>query len=428
MSGLPNDSLRTYMPKVAKELTPIEIKRITKPGHHAVGGVPGLLLQVTESKSGNNAKSWILRTYVGIKRRDIGLGGYPAIPLSTAREKARAAKELISQGTDPIEHKKSIRARLIASQAIALTFDEAAEKLYRSKSKEFRNAKHSAQWINSIKTYASPIIGKLSVAEVELVHIVKILEPIWLSKTETASRLRGRIESVISWATVSGFRKGDNPARWQGHLDTVLPKPSKVSKVTHYKALGMDDMFSFMADLRKRDGIAARALEFAILTATRSGEIRGATWDEIDLQKRIWIIPSGRMKAQKEHRVPLSVAAIKVLSTIPRFNDNNLLFPSPRGCYLSENSLPAVIKRMGINAVPHGFRSTFRDWCAERTNYPRDVAEMALAHSIGNAVEAAYRRGDLFAKRTKLMQEWANFLIKSPAQGSVPSIMELHKT
>jgi len=403
------------MPKVAKELSPLQIKRIIKKGHHPVGGVAGLLLQV--SKSG--AKSWILRTVVGAKRRDIGLGGFPTIPLGLAREKARDARELISKGTDPVEHKKANKARLIASQASALTFEDAAYKYHRSKSTEFRNDKHSSNWIMSVKTYACPIIGELPVSEVELAHIVKILEPIWLTKTETASRLRGRMEAILAWATVSGFRKGENPARWKNHLDAVLPKPGKVSQVIHYKALPIDGMAEFMNDLSKKEGIAARALEFAILTATRSGEVRGAIWEEIDLNNRVWIIPANRMKAQKEHRVPLSDAAIKILLNIPRLKDCNLVFPSPRGLVLSDMTLPAVMRRMEVNVVPHGFRSTFRDWCSERTNYPRDVAEMALAHTIGNAVEAAYRRGDLFEKRTSLMQEWANFINQPSIKGEI---------
>lgn len=394
------------MPKVAKELSPIEIKRLNKVGHHPVGGVSGLLLQVTKS----GAKSWILRTVVGAKRRDIGLGGYPSIPLGLARDKAREAKELIAKGTDPVEQRKAIRARLISSQISALTFDAAAEKVHRSKSTEFRNAKHSDQWITTIRRYASPIIGKLPIADVELAHIVKILEPIWLTKTETAARLRGRLEQVLAWATVSGFRTGDNPARWKGHLDAVLPKPGKVAKVTHHKALPIDAMAGFMQELRKREGLAAKALEFGILTATRSGEVRGAIWDEIDLKNRVWTIPAERMKTQKEHRVPLSDAAMKLLNDVPRMAENNLVFPAPRGGILSDMTLTAVMRRMKVDAVPHGFRSTFRDWCAERTNYPRDVAEMALAHAIGNAVEAAYRRGDLFTKRSRLMQDWADFL------------------
>ena len=242
-----------------------------------------------------------------------------------------------------------------------------------------------------------------------LSHVVKILEPIWNTKTETATRLRGRIESVLDWATVRGFRHGENPARWKGHLDKILPKPSKVTKVEHHVALPVDDIGAFMAELRKREGVAARALEFAILTAARSGEVRGATWSEIDLDSGVWIIPGERMKAGREHRVPLSEGAIKLLQALPRFGHTDLVFVAPRGGMLSDMTMTAVMRRMEVDAVPHGFRSTFRDWAAERTAYPRDVAEMALAHTIGDKVEAAYRRGDLFEKRCRMMADWAAF-------------------
>ena len=403
------------MPKKAKELSPLEVRRITRPGMHAVGGVAGLLLQITPS----GATSWILRAKVGEKRRDIGLGGYPDVTLNMARDKAREARELIAKGIDPVEQRKAARAQLISAQAKALTFDEAADKLHKSKSQEFRNEKHAAQWISTLKTYASPVIGSLPVADVELAHIVKILEPIWTTKTETATRLRQRIEAVLAWATVSGFRKGDNPARWKGHLDAVLPKPGKVAKVEHYKALPIDAMPGFMVELRKREGIAARALEFAILTAARSGEVRAATWDEIDLDKRVWTVPGDRMKAGKEHRVPLSESAVKLLASLPRIADNNLVFPAPRGGVLSDMTISAVMKRMEVDAVPHGFRSTFRDWCAERTNYPHEVAEMALAHTIKSKTEKAYRRDDLLPKRARMMQEWANFVETQRAAGEV---------
>jgi integrase len=409
------------MPKIAKELSSLEVKRLNKIGHHAVGGVSGLLLQITK----NGAKSWILRTIIGARRRDVGLGGFPGVTLAMARDKAREAKELVAKGIDPIERKKSIKAQLIASQASSLTFDEAAEKFHRSKSTEFRNAKHAAQWISTIKTYASPVIGRLPVSNVELAHIVKILEPIWLTKTETASRLRGRIESVLAWATVSGFRAGDNPARWQGNLDVILPKPGKIAKVVHHKALPIDSMKDFMVDLRKREGVAARALEFLILTACRSGEVRGSTWNEIDLEGKTWTIPASRMKAGREHRVPLSDSAMKILSELPRISDNDLVFPAPRSGQLSDMSLSAVLRRMGVDAVPHGFRSTFRDWCSETTSYSRYVSEMSLAHTIGDKVEAAYRRGDLFAKRTKLMQAWDDFLHFPTQAGQVVQINKI---
>ncbi|MBL8454248.1 MAG: site-specific integrase, partial [Zoogloea sp.] len=247
------------------------------------------------------------------------------------------------------------------------------------------------------------------VGDVALPHVLKILEPIWTSKTETASRLRGRIESVLDWATVRGYRTGDNPARWKGHLDKILPAPGKVSKVEHHEAVAVEAIGAFLHALRRKEGMAARALEFLIFTATRSGEVRGATWSEIDLEGRTWTIPPERMKGKKEHRVPLSDQALSLLAGLPRFAGTDLVFPSPRNKVMSDMTLTALMRRMKREEVPHGFRSTFRDWAAERTNYPREVAEMALAHIIGDKVEAAYRRGDLFEKRARMMAEWASF-------------------
>lgn len=394
------------MPKVAKELSAIEVKRIIQEGLHSVGGVAGLQLQVTAS----GVRSWILRVKIGDKRRDIGLGGYPEVSLAIARERALEKKSLIAQGIDPIEEKRASKARLVASQRNTITFDDAADKVHETKSKEFKNEKYKAQWISAIRMYASPIIGKKPVSEIDLQDIKEVLAPIWETKTDTAKKLRGNIETILAWATVHEYRTGNNPARWQGYLDQVFAKPSKISKVQHYKALPIDEMPAFMTELRKQEGIGARALEFTILTAARSGEVRGATWDEIDLNAKVWTIPASRMKAGKEHRAALSNAAINVLKAMPRFADNNLVFPSPRGGMLSDMSLAAVLKRMNINAVPHGFRSTFRDWASERTNYPHQVAEMALAHTIKSKVEAAYRREDLLPKRALMMQDWANFI------------------
>lgn len=394
------------MPKKAKELSATEVRRLNKAGCHAVGGAPGLMLQVTDA----GGKSWLLRTMVGNRRREIGLGGFPGVTLAQAREKAREMKELVRQGVDPVEQRRAARAALEASSAANLTFKEAAEKFLASKTVEFRNAKHAAQWGATLATYAYPTIGKLPVAAVELAHVVKVLEPIWQTKTETATRLRGRIESVLSWATVSGFRKGDNPARWKGNLDAVLPKPTKLKNVKHHAALSWRDVGDFMVGLRKREGTAAKALEFLILTAARSGEIRGATWDEIDLEARTWTIPAERMKAGKEHVTPLCDDAVRLLKDLPRMGDNNLIFPAPRGGQLSDMTIAAVMKRMKVDATPHGFRSTFRDWTAEATSYPNEVCEMALAHTIGDKVEAAYRRGDLFEKRSNLMTDWCTFV------------------
>lgn len=393
------------MPKIAKQLGPLDVKRL-KPGFHAVGGVAGLHLNVKDTGS----RSWILRTVIGGKRRDIGLGPYPEISLAVARDKACKVKEVIRQGIDPVDAKKAAQARLRTAQQNAVTFDQCVDRFMAVKAAELSNPKHISQWRSTLQAYASPIIGDMLVADIELPHILRILEPFWLTKTETMKRLRGRIENVLSWATVHGYRNGDNPARWTGNLDTVLPKPGKVATVTHHKALAWQDMPEFMIKLRSRHGMGARALEFLILTATRSGEVRGASWPEVDLNAKVWTIPGHRMKAGKQHRVPLSDAALTLLSALPRFEDSAYVFSAARGGMLSDNTLSKICRTMNVDAVPHGFRSSFRDWCAECTNYPRHVAEMALAHAINNQVEAAYRRGDLFLKRIRLMDDWANYL------------------
>lgn len=406
------------MPKVARELTATEVRRL-KPGLHAVGGVSGLLMNVKPT----GARSWILRVMVGMKRRDIGLGGFPEITLAMAREKAREAKEQIRQGTDPVAERKAAKAALVAEQAkVEMTFEQAAIQCHAAKAPEFRSAKHKRDWLSSLEIHAFPVIGKLPVHAVALPHVQKVLEPIWQGRTETATRVRGRIEAVLAWATVSKYRTGDNPARWRGNLEAVLAKPGKLKHVEHHRAIEWKDAPEFMQKLRGREGMAARALEFLILTAARSGEVRGATWDEIDLDRKLWTVPAERMKAQREHVVPLSEAAIKLLKAVPRMQGSPFVFAAPRGGALSDMSLSAVMRRMKVEAVPHGFRSTFRDWVSETTSYPHEVAEKALAHTIPNAVERAYRRGDLLAKRIRLMEQWAAFLNAPVKTGDVVAI------
>ncbi|WP_313224151.1 phage integrase central domain-containing protein [Pseudoxanthomonas mexicana] len=397
------------MPRKARELKALEVARLTEQGFHSVGGVAGLHLRINEA----GARNWILRAMVGGKRRDIGLGGFPDVPLAQARDKARTTREKIGQGVDPVLERRSARQALLT----AVTFDEAAARFIEAKSPEWSNPKHRAQWKATLDTYASPRIGSLPVDRVELPHILEILSPIWTTKTETASRVRMRVESVLAWATASGYRSGDNPARWKGNLDVLLAKPSKVKKVEHHAALAIDALPAFVANLRGRDGVAARALEFLILTATRSGEVRGATWDEFDLKSGVWIIPGERMKAGKEHRVPLCARALALVKEQPQVAGSSYVFSAPRGGQLSDMTLSAVMRRMEVDAVPHGFRSTFRDWCSERTAYPRDVAEMALAHTIQNKTEAAYRRGDLYDKRVNMMKDWQRF-IDTPAKNA----------
>ena len=395
----------TMMGRKAKELSALEVNRLSKAGMYFVGGVAGLALQV----SGAGARSWILRKMIAGKRRDMGLGGFPDVTLAGAREKARQIRELVDQGIDPIEDRRAKRATLAAERAKAMTFSQCVTAYLDAHGDSWKNAKHRQQWANTLDTYANPIIGNLNVAAVDTGLVLKVLEPIWKTKTETASRLRGRIENILYWAAVRGYRQGENPARWKGHLDKLLAARSKIQQVAHHAALPYVELGGFMADLAKMDGMGARALEFAILCASRSGEVRGATWNEIDLNEGVWIIPAGRMKAKREHRVPLSGKAVSLLNALPRLDGTELVFPGTSG-QLSNMSLTAVLRRMDRgDLTAHGFRSTFRDWAAEQTAYPSEVVEMALAHTIGNKVEAAYRRGDLFDKRRRLMDDWAKY-------------------
>lgn len=411
------------MPIKASELNALAVSRLRKPGLHAVGGVSGLALQVTAT----GARTWILRTVIGGKRREMGLGGYPDVPLAEARDKARAAKRAIKEdGIDPIEQRKAARSKLKAELAKAITFKEAATKYIATHEHGWKNAKHAAQWTSTLETYAYPKIGNLHVRDVDDAHVMEILTPIWTAKTETASRLRGRIEKVLDWAIASKYRDGPNPARWKGNLDVRLAQPSKVAKVQHHAALPYEDIGAFMSELRQVDGMGARALEFAILTATRSGEVRGATWQEINLDKALWIIPAERMKAGKEHHVPLSPAAVKLLKAVPRLGDSTYVFPGTKGM-LSDMTLTAALRRMNRgDLTAHGFRSTFRDWAGEVANYPREVCEHALAHQLKDKAEAAYQRGSLFDKRRALMDDWAKFCSRpaSKAGTNVVSITQ----
>lgn len=372
-----------------------------------VGVIPGLALLISPT----GTKSWILRIRIAGKTRDMGLGGYPAVTLAGVRERARVIREKADMGIDPIEERRTARSAMAASRAKAMTFDQCQEKYLEAHNDGWKSPKHRAQWKNTLDTYAGPFIGAIDVALVDTGLVLKCLEPIWKEKTETATRLRGRIESVIDWATTRGYRQGENPARWKGHLDQLLVKPGKIKKVEHLAALPYSETGAFMAELKQMEGMGARALEFAILTAARSGEVRGATWSEIDLDARTWTIPGERMKAGREHRVPLSDQAVELLKTLPTMAEETLIFfSSKKGNPLSDMTLTATLRRMGRNDITaHGFRSTFRDWASETTAYPGDVVEMALAHAIGNKVEAAYRRGDLFEKRARLMADWARY-------------------
>lgn len=406
------------MARKAKELGALEISRLETPGLHAVGGVAGLALQV----SPNGARSWVLRAMVGGKRREMGLGGYPDVTLAGAKEAARAARALIDQGIDPVAERQAKRSALAAAIASAMTFKEASMSYISAHEAGWKSTKHAAQWRNTLETYAFPVIGKIAVSDIETSHVMRVLEPIWLAKTETASRVRGRIESILDWATVRGFRKGDNPARWRGHIEHLLAARADVQKTEHHSAMDYREVGAFMALLRQKEGMGARALEFAILCASRSGEVRGATWSEIDLPAAVWTIPANRMKAEREHRIPLTVEAMKLLEALPRIDGTDLIFPSSKKTELSDATLTATLKRMGLSVTAHGFRSSFRDWAGETTAYPREVIEHALAHQLKDKAEAAYARGSLFDKRRRLMADWAKFCGTVGTAGNVTPI------
>lgn len=403
------------MPKIAKELGALAVSRLTQPGRHMVGHVAGLALQVGQT----GARSWILRAVVGGKRRDIGLGAYPAVTLKEAHEKAQSKRTDIEAGIDPVLARKEAASRLRANQALEITFEAAAKRFILSKSAEWSNAKHSDQWTNTLTQYAYPSLGKMMVRHITREHILQVLEPIWVTKTETASRVRGRVENVLDWARVKGYRSGDNPAAWRGNLDHLLSRPSKTKQVRNHPALPINKMGDFIQGLRSIDTTAARCLEFLILTAARSGEARGAAWTEIDLANGIWSVPAARMKAKKEHRVPLSKAAIVLLNNMPRVEGCDFVFPSTKKCVLSDMTLLAILRRAELDATPHGFRSTFRDWAGEHTNYPRELAEVALAHVKGDMSEAAYWRGDVLERRRRLMSDWAGFIGTPLPKGAV---------
>jgi len=403
------------MPKIAKALTALEVKRLTKPGLHAVGTVAGLCMLVKPATDGQQQpRSWVLRTSIGTRRAELGLGGYPTITLAQAIERARTALDQIRVGIDPAAERRAKR------QTIEWTFQRCAEAYIAAHRAGWRNAKHAAQWESTLKAYVYPKFGAKHVRDVTKAEVLAAIEPGWTDINETMVRVRNRIELVLSWAMQRGYRpEGPNPARWKGNLDATLPKPSKVNKRKHFEAVPIDDMHSFMVKLRGIEGMGARALEFTVLTAMRSGAVRQAEWAEIDLQAAVWTAPAEHMKSDRPHRVPLSDQALQLLEALPRFEGVAHVFPGPKGKPLSDMTLTQAMRRMGLTAVPHGFRSTFSDWCAERTSTPAEVREMALAHSIGDKTEEAYRRGDLFEKRRELMALWAKFIDTAPAKGNV---------
>lgn len=391
------------MPKIAHRMTDRAVAALKEEGRHAVGGTPGLHLRISAGHRG-----WVLRVSIGKDRRDIGLGPYPQVSLQDARDKANLLRADIRSGREPVTP-RAHRATQLAETGKEKTFQWCASEYIRSKSVEWKNMKHRQQWENTLETYAMPQLGRLFVSKIDLPHILACIEPIWGEKNETANRVRGRIESVLDWATVHKYRSGDNPARFKGHLDKVLPARSRIRTVKHHEALHIDETPAFFKLLGSKNGYAARAFEFLILTAVRSQEALKAEWSEIDLQSRQWTIPAQRMKMREEHRIPLSPQAIDLLKKLPRMGDSPLLFPGTRGQPLSDMALTQFMRRQKLTAVPHGFRSTFRDWVSERTDFPSEIAEKALAHKIANKVVAAYQRGDMFEKRRKMMDQWANF-------------------
>lgn len=401
-------------------LTIRDVARRTEPGRYGDGR--GLYLQITRA----GVKSWLLRYQLDGRERWMGLGPAHTFTLEEARERARRARQLLRDGVDPLDARREERSRQASEAALAaartVTFRECAEQYFNRHSVRWNNAKHRAQFMSTLRQYAFPHFGKVPVADVDMALVLRAIEPIWTTKPETASRVRGRIESVLDFAKVRGYRTGDNPARWDGWLSHQLPPRNQIARVRHHPALPYADMPAFMEQLRGRVGIAARALEFAILTAARTGEVTGALWDEMDLIAKVWTVPAERMKGRREHRVPLSQRAVDILTAMPR--EAEYVFPGGhKGEPMSNMAMLTLLRRMRRHDVTvHGFRSTFRDWTAERTAVANHVAEAALAHTVGNKVEAAYRRGDLLAQRARLMVDWAAYCAGPATEGAVVPI------
>jgi integrase len=406
------------MARELHRLSATAVKAMTKPGRHSDGG--GLVLHVDDE----NRRRWVFRYRWGPKVRDMGLGPYPAVSLADAREAAAEARKLLAKDIDPLAERAKAKA-----DAVSKTFGEVADELIAARRPGWKNSKHVAQWVMTLDEYAKPIRAK-PVNEITTADILGVLQPLWLRAPETASRLRGRLEAVLDFAKTRGWRQGDNPALWRGHLSHLLADPKKVKgphSRGHHKALPYPEVPAFVKTLRANGSASAMALEFLILTASRTGEVIGARWDEFDLEERIWSVPADRMKGGKLHRVPLSGRAMEILETMRQAGGTGYVFPSSRKVRkgeepgpLSEMAMAMLVRRAKLDATPHGFRSSFRDWTAEATTFPSEVAEMALAHVIGNRVEAAYRRGDLMQKRRAMMDQWAAFVDAPPAGNVVP--------
>lgn len=429
------------MSRGQNKLNPLALGRLKEPGYHSDGA--GLYLQISPT----GGKSWIFRYMLDGVSRYMGLGSFIDVSLGEARELALLQRKLVKQKIDPIEAREATYRTRLAERAKRITFDEAFEKYIQSQKDSWKNPKHIDQWRNTLTTYASPFIGKLSVADIDTGLVLECLEPIWHTKTETATRVRGRIEKVLDWAKTRGYRSGENPARWRGHLEHSLAAPHKIAVIRNQPALPYTQIAAFITALRKREALAARALEFGILTAARSADIRGATWKEVDLDEKLWSIHTERMKGEKGkervetiHRIPLSDKAVELLKKrlelAGEIKPDDFVFTAQRGGTLSDATLSAVIKRMnegdggpiwvdatnGAPAVPHGFRSTFRDWAAECTTHEDKICEKALAHVVGDETQRAYQRGDLLEKRRWLMQDWCNFCEKTTGGDNVVPI------
>ena len=425
------------MPKIAKELSALEVKRLTRPGWHAVGGVAGLLLQIRPPAQEGQPipRSWILRLRVAGQRQPIGLGSYPQVSLAEAREQARKLSLEAKGGVNLVARKRAQLSSMIAAAAKNKTFKECAEAYMDAHATDYTNEKHRKQWSSTLDAYAYPVIGSMLVADITMRHVLDVLQQntthrngaagkLWYTKPETAKRLLDRIRTVLDYATVNEYRVGTNPATWTGYLDTQLPSTRGLKKVKHQPAVPYRHIGDFMTQLRKNDSISAKALEFLILTGVRSGSVREADWSEIDFAEKLWVIPKEHTKAKQEHRVPLQPQAIKLLKGLKKVAGSGKVFPSPTGKALSDMALSQLMRGMRergeltVEAVPHGFRSSFRDWAAERTNYPDEIRKAASMHTVGDAVKSAYQRTDLLEKRRHLMQDWANFLDQPSANRS----------
>lgn len=413
------------MARGIQRLSALRVEKSKAPGYYADGA--GLWLQVTQS----GAKSWIFRFMLNGRAREMGLGSFNTFSLAEARAKAADCRKLLHDGIDPIEARKAQRNAASVAAAKTFTFDECAKAYIASHRSGWKNTKHADQWENTLRDYVSPVFGSVPVASVDTALVMKALERdhLWTEKAETASRLRGRIENILSWATVRGYRMGENPARWKGHLEELLPLKSKVARTEHHPALPYKEIGNFFESLRCQEGIAAKALEFTILTAARTGEVIGATWNEVNFADKVWTIPSGRMKAEKEHWIPLSSRANEMLSELHKVRQGEFIFTGRReGSALSNMAMLQLLKRMGRGDLTvHGFRSTFRDWAGELSSFPREVIEHALAHQLKDKAEASYARGTLFEKRRLLMQAWQKFC-EAPAAAKGADVVPIRNT